>query len=160
MGRAGLLLLLCFLTLSMMIPAVQAEPEASHGRAVYWIPLDQEVEQGLARFLDRGFREAKEGGAEAIILEMDTLGGDVAAALEIGKLLRTSKIPVTVYIKGEAISAGSYIALNADHILMAPGSAMGAAEPRTITGERAESEDSGFLGFQHAGGGGSSRQRS
>lgn len=143
-GRAGVLLLLCFLTLTAVIPAVQAEPDQNHGGAVYWIPLDQEVEQGLTRFLERGFREAQQAGAEAIVLEMDTLGGDVAAALEIGKLLRSSKIPVTVYIKGEAISAGSYIALNADHILMAPGSAMGAAEPRTITGERADPKTVAF----------------
>ncbi len=138
MSRAGLLLLLCFITLTTVISVVEADSDPSHSQAVYWIPLDQEVEQGLARFLERGFQEADEAGAEAIILEMDTLGGDVEAALEIGKLLRSSDIPVTVYIKGEAISAGSYIALNADQILMTPGSAMGAAEPRTLTGEKAD----------------------
>ncbi|MFC4076739.1 NfeD family protein [Salinithrix halophila] len=121
-----------------------SQPAAAQGRVVYWVPVKQEVERGLTRFLERSFQEAEKAGARAIVLEMDTLGGEVNAALAIGKLIRHSDIPVTVYIKGEAISAGSYIALNADHILMAPGSAMGAAEPRTMTGKPADPKTVAF----------------
>ncbi|MDR6225052.1 NfeD family protein [Desmospora profundinema] len=138
------ILLLC-LGLMSFIPAVASSGvDAAEGRMVYWIPVEQEVERGLLRFLERGFREAEEAAARDIVLEMDTLGGEVNAALEIGKLLRASEIPVTVYIKGEAISAGAYIALNADHILMTSGSAIGAAEPVTITGEQADPKTVAF----------------
>ncbi|QKG84945.1 nodulation protein NfeD [Kroppenstedtia pulmonis] len=142
MRKAGLflvgvwLLSLCF--------HFQPVAGAESAQKVYWIPVEQEVEQGLYQFLNRSFQEAEQAGAQEIILEMDTLGGEVNAALNIGKMIRQSRIPVTVYIKGEAISAGSYIALNAKHILMAPGSAMGAAEPRTISGEVADPKTLAF----------------
>ncbi|OYD07664.1 NfeD family protein [Paludifilum halophilum] len=147
MKRAGFFLvwILCLGWVAGLQPVepVSAE-DAVKGRAVYWVPLEEEVERGLTQFLKRAFQEAEQADAGEIVLEMDTLGGEVNAALEIGKLIRHSSIPVTVYIKGEAISAGSYIALNTDHILMAPGSAMGAAEPRTLGGEKADPKTVAF----------------
>lgn len=142
MRKAGLFLLGVWL-LSLYFH-FQPFAWADSAQKVYWIPVEQEVEQGLYQFLNRSFQEAEQAGAQEIILEMDTLGGEVNAALNIGKLIRQSRIPVTVYIKGEAISAGSYIALNAKYILMAPGSAMGAAEPRTISGEVADPKTLAF----------------
>ncbi|PTX64860.1 membrane-bound serine protease (ClpP class) [Melghirimyces profundicolus] len=139
---SGVLLFLSVFTFAVAAPGVGAEDTG--GRPVYWVPLEQNVERGLARFLDRAFREADQVGAKAVVLKMDTLGGDVGAALEIGKRIRASQIPVTVYIKGEAISAGAYIALNADHILMTPGSAIGAAEPRTLDGRTADPKTVAF----------------
>ncbi|PTM59484.1 NfeD family protein [Desmospora activa] len=137
-------LLLCLGLASLFSTISPPAVDAADSQMVYWIPVEQEVERGLLRFLERGFQEAQEAGADEIVLEMDTLGGEVNAALDIGKLLRASEIPVTVYIKGEAISAGAYIALNADHILMTPGSAMGAAAPVTITGEEADPKTVAF----------------
>src|SRR5690606_40544855 len=72
---------------------LSAAPTAS-GKAVYWVPVDQEVERGLSRFLERALSEAEEAQAEAVVLEIDTLGGEVGAALEIGKSIRRSRVPV------------------------------------------------------------------
>lgn len=124
--------------LLMSCPGLLSAAPPAAGKEVYWVPVDQEVERGLSNFLERALTEAEEAKAEAVVLEVDTLGGEVAAALEIGKLIRRSSVPVIAYIRGEAISAGAYISLNADQILMAPGSSMGAAEPRTFTGEVAD----------------------
>ncbi len=143
LGFAGWLLWIGLMSFALLTPTPAAEAD-SGGKAVYWVPVKQEVERGLFRFLERSFEEAEQAGAKAIVLEMDTLGGDVGAALDIGKLIRSSDIPVTVYIKGEAISAGSYIALNADRILLTPGSAMGAAEPRTLDGKTADPKTVAF----------------
>lgn len=140
MRKARLMLSVCLIVFSgmvMLLHPVLSQDESRTG-LVYWIPLNQTIEQGLASYLDRTFTEAEEAAADAIVIEMDTLGGEVTAALEIGKLISHSPIPVTVFIKGEAISAGSYIALNAETILMTPSSAIGAAEPRLITGETAD----------------------
>ncbi len=131
------LLLLCW-------PGWSAAEPSGAGKVVYWIPVEQEVERGLSAFLERALTEAEEARAEAVVLEIDTLGGEVEAALEIGKLIRRSSVPVIAYIRGEAISAGAYISLNADQILMAPGSAMGAAEPRTFSGEVADPKTVAF----------------
>ncbi|AOR98889.1 uncharacterized protein BSBS38_02611 [Bacillus subtilis] len=42
-------------------------------------------------------------------------------------MITDSEIPVTAYVNKRALSAGAYIALQADHIYMAPGGKMGAA---------------------------------
>ncbi|MCS1350465.1 nodulation protein NfeD [Mechercharimyces sp. CAU 1602] len=145
MRRVRLLFYVGMMMLSLILPLFQSGAEAKTSQAsVYVIPVEETIEQGLSQFLTRAFSEAAEADAEAIVLEMDTLGGSVDAALEIGKTIRNSDIPVTVYIKGEAISAGAYIALNTDKIMMQPGSAIGAAEPKTITGEPADAKTTSF----------------
>lgn len=145
MGKARLWTCLCLVIFSgtVMLGQAQSQGEGKTG-LVYWIPLNQTIEQGLTAYLERTFSEAEEAAADAIVVEMDTLGGEVNAALDIGKLIGHSDIPVSMYIKGEAISAGAYIALNADTIFMTPSSAIGAAEPRLITGETADPKTVAF----------------
>ena len=98
------------------------------------IKLEKEVEQGLYRYLQRTIREANENGAAAIILEIDTPGGFVASAENIQKLIYDSGVPVYAYVRYNALSAGAFIALSCDALFMAPGSTIGAAEVRTLTG--------------------------
>lgn len=131
-------LLLIIFSGSVMLHGSVFSQENGKTGLVYWIPLNQSIEQGLAAYMQRTFNEAEEARADAIVVEMDTLGGEVTAALDIGKLIAHATIPVTVFIKGEAISAGSYIALNAETILMTASSAIGAAELRQITGDTAD----------------------
>ncbi|GBF10140.1 hypothetical protein HK1_00152 [Tepidibacillus sp. HK-1] len=111
---------------------------AEEKQLVYVIPVEQGIERGLERFLERAFSEAENAFADAIILEINTLGGSVDAAIGIGKLIQKEQIPVYAYIKGEAISAGSYISLNADKIYMEPNSHIGAAAVRTISGQQVD----------------------
>nr|WP_245251932.1 nodulation protein NfeD [Paenibacillus sediminis] len=94
---------------------------------VYIIPVDQEIESGLYKFMKRGFDEATRMNAALIVLEINTPGGRVDSAEQIGELIRSSKVPTIAFVKGRAASAGSYIALNADKIAMQPGSTIGAA---------------------------------
>lgn len=115
-----------------------AADAATGEKAVFLVPVENEIETGLARSLQRAFEQAEATEAAVIVLDIDTLGGRVDAALEIGEQIRSSKVPVIAYIRGQAISAGAYIALNATHIAMAPGSAIGAAEVRTSDGEVAD----------------------
>jgi membrane-bound serine protease (ClpP class) len=116
---------------------------ASSDKKVFVIPLEKEVEQGLREFLKRSFAEAEEANASHIILEINTPGGAVNAATDIAKLMRDTKIPMTAYINNQALSAGAYIALNADEIVMVSGSVMGAAaiidQQGNTAGKKAES---------------------
>ncbi|MRN55724.1 NfeD family protein [Paenibacillus monticola] len=102
---------------------------------VFIIPVDQEIERGLQRFLERGFQEATNYGAVLIVLEIDTPGGLVDSAEQIGTMVRDSGIPTAAYIKGDAASAGSYIALNAGKIIMKPGSMIGSASLVDMNGQ-------------------------
>lgn len=137
----GLLLLLGALLLPGRF-AGAAEPvsQASPGeRLVYVVPVHQTIESGLQKFLERAFHDAEKHHAAAIILDIDTLGGRVDAALEIGELIRESNIPTVAFVHGKAMSAGSYIALNANKIVMEGGSSIGAAAVVESTGKEVES---------------------
>ncbi|MED5020366.1 NfeD family protein [Paenibacillus chibensis] len=115
-----------------------AQAEATKTDPVYVIPVEQKIETGLEKFMKRGFKEAGKMNAGLIILEVDTPGGLVNTAQNIGKMIRESNITTVAYIRGNAASAGSYIALNADKIAMSPGSMIGAAAMVDSTGQRVE----------------------
>ncbi|ARI77019.1 hypothetical protein HM131_09270 [Halobacillus mangrovi] len=100
---------------------------AGEGKQVYIIPVKETVERGMAAFLERTTDEAAENGADHIIFEIDTPGGRVDAAGEIGEIFQDLDIPNTAFITSRAYSAGSYIALNADQIYMKPQATMGAS---------------------------------
>nr|WP_232824264.1 MULTISPECIES: nodulation protein NfeD [Paraliobacillus] len=101
--------------------------ENGDGKLVYVIPIEAEVERGLEAFLRRTTTEAAEADADHIIFELNTPGGRVDAATNIGGLLQDLEIETTSYITVQALSAGSYIALNTDNIFMKPQSTMGAS---------------------------------
>nr|WP_275983882.1 NfeD family protein [Paenibacillus hamazuiensis] len=141
------MLLMWLLALSVIGgAAVAAEPRAVpppvHSAAsapVVVVPVHQTIETGLEKFLQRAFREAELSRAMYIVLDIDTLGGRVDSAEEIGEAVRSSRIPVIAYVHGKAVSAGSYIALNAHAIVMEPGSSIGAAAVVDGAGKEVES---------------------
>lgn len=104
-------------------------------QVVYVIPLTGPVEPGLHSFLERSFQEAERAGAEIIILELNTPGGRVDSASAIRDLIFDSPVPIYAYVRYSAISAGAFLALACQALYMAPGSSIGAAEPRILTGE-------------------------
>ncbi|GKU81316.1 nodulation protein NfeD [Niallia sp. NCCP-28] len=106
-----------------IIPGLTAAKE----QIVYVVPIKDTVEKGLNEFLDRAISTAEKDRAAAIIFEIDTPGGAVDAAAKIGKRISESSVKTVSYINQDAISAGSFIALNTDEIYMQEGSRMGAA---------------------------------
>ncbi|MFH0795284.1 MAG: NfeD family protein [bacterium] len=100
--------------------------------SAYVIPIEGAIEKGLAFFVHRGFVQAETGNATAVILKVNTPGGRVDAAVEIRDRVLRSKIPTYAYVDNQAISAGALISLAADHIVMGPGSKIGAATPISI----------------------------
>ena len=123
-------------------PSIQAEKQGE-GKLVYIIPIEKEVERGLEAFLKRTTEEAMEESADQIIFEIDTPGGRVDSAGQIAKLLQSQDIPTTSFIVNQALSAGSYIALNTDTIYMKPQATMGASgvinEDGTAADKKAQS---------------------
>jgi membrane-bound serine protease (ClpP class) len=119
------------------MPAVSAE---GAGKVVYVIPIEHEVERGLEAFLRRTTQEAAEANADHIIFEINTPGGTVEAAGNIGQILQDITIPTTAYIRSKALSAGSYIALFADTIYMNPQATMGASGIITQDGNAADAK--------------------
>ncbi|AIC94057.1 NfeD family protein [Shouchella lehensis] len=127
------LLVFLLLPLQMIVKA-----DDTNDARVYVIPVEQTVERGLEAFLERSFKEAAEENADHIILDIHTPGGAVDAAGNIANIMNNTAIPVTAFINSEAISAGAYIALNADQIVMVPNGQMGSAGVIDGSGNAAE----------------------
>ncbi|WP_407268457.1 NfeD family protein [Radiobacillus sp. PE A8.2] len=119
-----LISLVCIIPLLFQPAQVTA---AGEGKLVYVIPIKKEVERGLEAFLKRTTTEATEADADHIIFELNTPGGRVDAAGNIGEVLQDLEIPTTSFITVKALSAGSYIALNTDFIYMKPQATMGSS---------------------------------
>jgi membrane-bound serine protease (ClpP class) len=132
LALSAVLVMLLALLLAMAPAAFAAADEGSAGggsagTAVFVVPVKQTIESGLLSFLERAYKEAEEAKAERVVLVISTLGGRVDSAEAIGTLIRGSSVPTVAFIEGKAISAGAYIAINANQIVMQPGSSIGAA---------------------------------
>lgn len=102
---------------------------------VYVIPVEGDITGGMADFLRRAVKEAEQNKAQAILVEISTFGGGLDAMKEMGEILDEVDIPIYTFVKGKAISAGAYIALAGDKIVMTPAAVMGASQPRTREGK-------------------------
>jgi ATP-dependent protease ClpP protease subunit len=96
------------------------------------LSIDGAVNQTLFTYLERGVREAVLDDAHAVLVTMDTPGGEGNAMLEIVRLFQNSPVPVLVYVGpdgAQAASAGSVITAAAHAAGMAPNTVIGAASP-------------------------------
>lgn len=114
-------------------------------KRVYIIPVQGEFENALHLIMVRAMRQAEREGADAVILDMNTPGGRVDSAIKIRDLLIGSKIPTYTYVNPMAISAGSFIAIATDKIVMGPNSSIGGALPITMAPEGAAAADRKFI---------------
>ena len=102
--------------------------------AVVVIPLKGEVSKAQFFFLRRILKAGEAANASAFVLDMDTPGGELGAAVEILQALMKVEAPTFTYVDPNAGSAGALIALGTKQIWMAPVSAIGAAAPVMGTG--------------------------
>lgn len=110
---------------------------------VYLVSIKGTIDLGLSSYVHRALEEAVLSKAKAVILEIDTFGGRVDAAIQIRDKIMSLNIPSVAYVKNRAWSAGALIALSAKYILMAKSASIGAAEPqpadeKTVSALRAE----------------------
>lgn len=96
---------------------------------VYVVPIDGIVDLGLAPFLARTIREANQAGAAAVVLDINTFGGRVDAAVAMRDTLVDAPVRTIAFVHPRAISAGALIAIATDTIVMASGGTIGAAMP-------------------------------
>lgn len=110
--------------------AVSADPPAPSPRPVVYVaPIEGMIDLGLGPFVERVLRTADEQGAAAVILEVNTFGGRVDAAVVIRDALLRSPVPTVAFVNKRAISAGALITLAAEQVVMARGATIGAATP-------------------------------
>jgi len=118
------------LTLGLLAHFAAAQaPTSSQRPVVYVVPIEGVIDLGLAPFVARVLKDAEQAGAAAVILEIDTFGGRVDAAVQIRDALLNSKVRTVAFVNKRAISAGALIALATETVVMATGSTIGAAAP-------------------------------
>jgi membrane-bound serine protease (ClpP class) len=93
------------------------------------MPMKGEISEAQFLILRRALKAAESAEAVAFVINMDTPGGSLGAAVKILNALLESKIPTITWVNTNAGSAGALIALGTQRIYMAPVSAIGAAAP-------------------------------
>ncbi len=92
-------------------------------------PIDAITSMSVQRRLS----DAADAGADAVVIEIDSPGGEIGAVLEISAALKASPIPNTVaWIHPQAYSGGAIIALACAEIVTSDPGAMGDAFPVTF----------------------------
>ena len=130
------------LLLLLLLPA-----QAALATDVWEVEFEGEVTPSQATWVAGIYEEALEQGVDTILMVLDTPGGRIDSALEIGQTM--DAVNTIVLVNGGAISAGSFMALAADEYYMLEGSTIGAAEPR-IGREKADEKTVSYWSAQLA----------
>jgi membrane-bound serine protease (ClpP class) len=115
-----------------------AAPVAAEGDRVARIELTGVIDQVNAAFIEEALRVAVEQGAAAVIVQIDSPGGELSSMDRIIKAMLGSRVPVIAWVGPEGARAGSaatFITLAGDVAAMAPNTNIGAASVVTSTGE-------------------------
>ncbi len=99
------------------------------------IPVRDVIAKPVLYVIRRGLKEAQEEGMRAVILDMETPGGELGVTLDIMEALDKFEGETLVYVNKEAISAGAIISSVVDEIHFAPTSVIGAAAAVSGGGE-------------------------
>ncbi|MGB8645029.1 MAG: nodulation protein NfeD [Anaerolineae bacterium] len=100
--------------------------------------LNTTVDMFTVGYVQRVLGVAQQDGAQALIIQMDTPGGDLEATRALVQSMLASPVPVVVYISpsgARAGSAGTFITYAANVAAMAPVTNIGAAHPVGPNGE-------------------------
>ena len=122
----------------MTLLFVLACPVAA-GQRVVILTLQDSIQPGSLRYLERGLEAADSDGAVVTILELNTPGGLLTSLRQMTTAITSARRPVVVYVTpsgAQAASAGFFLLIAADVAAMAPGTNAGAAHP--VGGEGAE----------------------
>lgn len=135
----------------LALAALGAAPDSSAAQrpVVYRIPVTGTIELGIAPFIRRSLREAQEGRARAAILDVNTLGGRVDAALQIVDAISEATVPVYAFVHPRAISAGALISVATDSVFMVPDALIGASTVVQGEGETASEKAQSAMRAQY-----------
>ncbi|MFO0961910.1 MAG: hypothetical protein U0625_03280 [Phycisphaerales bacterium] len=132
MLRALLPALALLLAAATTVAAPPSEPVPAWRKAkqVAVIPLRGPIDEVSRASLERRLARAQRDGADAVVLELDTPGGDAGATLEMCMALKERAPRLTwAWVHPSAYSAGTILALACRGIVVSPNAAFGDAAP-------------------------------
>jgi membrane-bound serine protease (ClpP class) len=135
---------------------VVADPEPAAHPVLAKIVIDGTINPAVAQYVREAIARARDGGAAALVIQLDTPGGLLQSARAVVKDILGAPLPVIVYVApsgAAAVSAGVFVTMAAHVAAMAPGTSIGAAHPvggqgqdiPGTMGEKVESFTASFL---------------
>ena len=123
--------------------ATEAETDIAAVEAVQFktaaiIPCDKMIDKGLYESIRRRSQLAIDAGADYLIYDIDTYGGDLFAAIDITNHLLNEVNPkahTVAYVSKKAISAGAMISVACNDIIMKHNTTIGDCAPIQLQGE-------------------------
>ena len=148
--RTGLALLLIAFGLSAL-----AQTQGPSAPRVDLIVIDGGINPAVDDFIRESIARARNAGAKALIIQLDTPGGLLTSTRSIVKDILGAPVPIIVYVAPSGAGAGSagvFITLAAHVAAMAPGTNIGAAHPvagggqevKGVMGEKIENFTASF----------------
>lgn len=133
MTGALALMLMAWLPLAWAgAPMQSGVPAWRQAATVGVIEIHGEIDNITRSTLQRRLERAALDGCDAIVLDLDTPGGEVGAMLDICSIIKSEAPPNTVaWVHPKAFSAGTIIALSAREIVVSPAASFGDAAPIT-----------------------------
>jgi len=129
-----LLLALCPVLFAAAPPS-PVVPAARQAELAWVIPIHGPIDGITLKSIERRLDEAQAAGADTVVLELDTPGGELEATIRILQALRAHPSMRSVaWVRPLAFSAGVIIALGTDEIVTTPGARLGDAAPITAMG--------------------------
>ncbi|MFM1867418.1 MAG: hypothetical protein RL591_826 [Planctomycetota bacterium] len=119
-------------TSAQIVPSAQpiAVPAGRQAERVAVLPITGPIDSVTLWSIERRLKAATEQGFQAVVLDLDTPGGEVGATIDICLRIKSEAPANTVaWIHPKAYSAGTLIALSCREIIVAPGSVFGDAAP-------------------------------
>jgi len=127
-----------------VVAAASAPGAASPRVLVIHFSPDLEIDQVTKGWIDGQLHRGEHGGYSAVVIDLDTPGGDLESMRSIVQTEVTLKVPVIVYVPSgsRAASAGVWVAEAGDVLAMAPdGTNIGASTPIESTGQNISGSD-------------------
>jgi membrane-bound serine protease (ClpP class) len=137
---------LAFMSVSLFAGKIAQEPPDDKEEVIiYKFDIRKMIAAPVWRTTKLSLKEAREIGADYILIHMNTYGGQVDMADSIRTAILNFPKPVLVFIDNQAISAGALISIACDSIYMRPGGSIGAATVVNQTGEQVPDKYQSFM---------------
>lgn len=127
-----------FILLIMVLLLFPLEARAQTDSRALVLTATGPLTPAMAEYLDRGLRKAQQEGSKLVVLQLDTPGGSIDLMNRMVQSIRSSEVPVVVYVTPRgaiAGSAGTILTLAGHAAAMAPETAIGAASPVGMQGD-------------------------
>jgi membrane-bound serine protease (ClpP class) len=115
---------------ALLLAGLVAGSAAAGEEPVAQLELHGVIDQVNAAYIEQGIAAAAAGDAVAVLIEIDSPGGELTSTDRIIKAILNSEIPVITWVSpsgGQAASAATFVTLAGDVAAMAPLTTIGAA---------------------------------